>query len=194
MDTNPPGACRPLLVVMSMMPAVSSPYSAGNAPVTRLIEEIRRGSRVCPNTAMPSGQNHAVDAVLQARVLAAHVVLPEGVLDDVGRLQYHLVEQRVGTARRGGDGLGIDRVRGGAGLGLDVRALFVEMLRGHHDGGQRRVRTRGCFGARGRLGGGGSRISGYRRRSLGRNRCAASRQGRPAHEQHRDRAGRRWRE
>ena len=38
-------------VLRSMMPAVRRPYSAGNAPVTRVSEEIRRGSRRLPEHA-----------------------------------------------------------------------------------------------------------------------------------------------
>ena len=55
-DRPRPGARMPLFVVRSMMPAVRSPYSAGSAPVIRLIEEISRGSSDCPKTLMPSGR------------------------------------------------------------------------------------------------------------------------------------------
>ncbi len=38
------------------MPAVRRPYSAGNAPVIRLSEEISRGLKVWLKTLMPSGR------------------------------------------------------------------------------------------------------------------------------------------
>ena len=52
------------------------------------------------------GQDDAVEAVLQAVVLAADVQLAEGILRHAGRLQDHLVEQRVLAARLGLDVLG----------------------------------------------------------------------------------------
>ncbi len=55
-ESVPPGRSIPLRVVKSMIPAVRSPYSAGSAPVIRLIEEINRGSRDCPKTLIPSGR------------------------------------------------------------------------------------------------------------------------------------------
>ena len=55
-DTAPPGSSVPLLVLMSMMPAVRRPYSEGNAPVISFSEEISRGLSDCPNALMPSGR------------------------------------------------------------------------------------------------------------------------------------------
>ena len=39
-----------------MIPAVRRPYSAGSAPVTRLIEAMKRGSNDWPKTLIPSGR------------------------------------------------------------------------------------------------------------------------------------------
>jgi hypothetical protein len=110
---------------MSMMPAVRSPYSAGNAPVISVSEEISAGQRL-PEDADALGQDDAVEPVLQAVVLAAHVKLAEGILRHVRRLHDHLVEQRVVAARGRRDRGIIDGVGRGAGLGLDAGAGLVE--------------------------------------------------------------------
>jgi hypothetical protein len=55
----------------------------------------RRGSSVWPNTEMPSGNDDAVEAILQAVVLAAHMQLAEGILRHAGRLKDDLIEKIV---------------------------------------------------------------------------------------------------
>ena len=74
-------------------------------------------------------QDDAVDAVLQAVVLAADVQLAEGILRHARRLQDHLIEQRVVAAGLVLDVLGGDRVGRGAELGLDAVARFRQLLR-----------------------------------------------------------------
>ena len=84
------------------------------------------------------GKDDAVDTVLQAVVLAAHVELSEGVLRHVRRLQHHLVEQGVVGARGRCDGRRIEGIGRRAGLGLDAGAPFIQMLSGNGDRGQYR--------------------------------------------------------
>lgn len=79
------------------------------------------------------GQNDAVEAKLQAVVLAAHMQLSEGVLGDARRLENHLIERHVIAALHGLDGLGVDGVDRRAKLRLDRRAGFVEALSDDHD-------------------------------------------------------------
>ena len=80
------------------------------------------------------GNDDAVQAVLQAIVLAADMQLAEGILRGAWRLEDDLIEQRVLAARLGLDVLGRDGVGRGADLGLDAVAGFGEFLRGDDDG------------------------------------------------------------
>ena len=78
-----------------MMPAVRRPYSAGKRAGDQLDLPARRGLSAWLNTLRALGQDHAVEAELQAVVLAADVQLAEGILRDARRLQDDLVERRV---------------------------------------------------------------------------------------------------
>jgi hypothetical protein len=82
------------------------------------------------------GKDDAVESILQAVVFAADVELAEGILSHFGRLHDDLIEQGVVAARRCRDRCGNDGVGGRAGLGLDARAAFVQVLGGDDDGGQ----------------------------------------------------------
>ena len=82
------------------------------------------------------GQDDAVQAELQTVVIAADVQLPEGVLGGVGYLQHDLVQLHVVPTRGRLDVVGVEGIGGSARLGVDPRALLVQMLGGDHDGGQ----------------------------------------------------------
>ena len=121
MLTSPPLSNTPLLVWMSMMPAVRRPYSAGNAPVIRRTVGQARIQRLAEHR-NTLGQDDAVQPVLQAVVLAAHMQLAETVLRHARHLQDHGIELGVVAAGLGLNVLGVDGVGGGAGLGLDAVA------------------------------------------------------------------------
>ncbi len=72
------------------------------------------------------GDDDAVEAVLQAVVLAAGLQLAERILRHAGRLERDLVQQVVVAAGVVVDGGGGKRVGGGAGLRLDADAGGVE--------------------------------------------------------------------
>ena len=79
-------------------------------------------------------QDDAVQAVLQAVMLAAHMQLAEAVLGHAGRLQDHGIERGIVAARLGLNILGGDGVGRGAGLGLDAVAGRGQLLGGDGDG------------------------------------------------------------
>ena len=62
------------------------------------------------------GNDHAVDAVLQVGVVAAHVQAAVGVLHHAWRLQQHLVDRRGRAQRQRGDGLPVDHILAAAGV------------------------------------------------------------------------------
>ena len=68
---------------MSMMPAVRRPYSAGRAPVISSIFGEARAERLAEH-AQSFGQDNAVEAELQAVVLATDVQLAKAVLHHPG--------------------------------------------------------------------------------------------------------------
>ena len=71
-------------------------------------------------------QDHAVEAELQAVVLAADMELAKAVLRDAGGLQDHGVEGDILAAGRRLDGLGVDRIDRCAKAGLDLVAGGVQ--------------------------------------------------------------------
>ncbi len=73
------------------------------------------------------GQQHAVDAVLQIGVVAAHVHAAVGILDHAGRLQQHLAERRGGAQRLLLDVLGGDLVLAAADVRRQRVAGLVEL-------------------------------------------------------------------
>ena len=89
------------------------------------------------------GNQHVIDPVLQVRVLAAHVELPERILRHAGRAQQRVVERRVvalGLRRDLARGNGVDRrpqVR------RDLVARGVERA-GDHDRVELPDRRGGC--------------------------------------------------
>ncbi len=84
------------------------------------------------------GQDHPVQAELQAVVLAADMELAVGILHRPRGLQDHLVEGGVLAAGHGLDGLGRDGVGRGADLGLNGIARLIQALGGDdHFGGRR---------------------------------------------------------
>ena len=105
-----------------------------------------------PEDADAVGQDDAVQAELQTVVVAADVQLPEGVLGGVGHLQHDLVQLHVVPARGRLDVVGVEGIGGGTGLGIDPRALLVQMLSGDHDGGKPRARLIGHLRQRGECG------------------------------------------
>ena len=111
-----------------MMPAVRRPYSAGSAPVISSTLPASRGFSAWLNTLKPLGQDHAVQPVLQAVVLAADVQLAVAVLRHARRLQDHLVERRVLAAGRVSMAWDDERIGRGADLRLDGGARRVEPL------------------------------------------------------------------
>src|SRR5207245_7885847 len=60
----------------------------------------------------------------------------EGVLGGVRHLQHDLVQLHIVPARGRLDVFGIEGVGGGSRLGINTRALLVQMLRGDDDSGQ----------------------------------------------------------
>ncbi len=92
------------------------------------------------------GQDDAVQPILQAVVLAAHVELAERILGDVGRLHDHLIQQIVVAAGGRSNGRLIDDVGGGTGLGLDAVAGLVQVLCDDRDG----IELLSVVGVRGR--------------------------------------------
>ncbi|MBW8760357.1 MAG: hypothetical protein JF586_22435 [Burkholderiales bacterium] len=72
------------------------------------------------------GKDDAVEAVLQAGMLAADMELAEGILHHLGRLQQHLVQRHVVAARHGVDGLRVERVDRCASLRLDAGPCVIE--------------------------------------------------------------------
>ena len=90
-----------------MMPAVRRPYSAGRAPViSSTLSGEARAQRLAEH-AQALGQDDAVQAELQAVVLAADVDLAVGILGDARRLQDDLVERRVLAAGQRLDAPGV---------------------------------------------------------------------------------------
>ena len=86
-----------------MMPAVRRPYSAGKRAGDQLdVAGEPRAQRLAEH-AQALGQDDAVQAELQAVVLAADVQLAERILRHAGRLQDDLVERRVLPRRQGFD-------------------------------------------------------------------------------------------
>ncbi len=77
-----------------MTPAVRSPYCAGSAPVSSFPLPNRCVQRLA-EAGDGFGKEHAVDAVLQIGMIAAHVQLTIRVLHHSGRLQHHLIQRRV---------------------------------------------------------------------------------------------------
>ncbi len=69
----------------------------------------------------------AVEAVLQAVVLAAHMQLSERILRHARRLKHDLIEQIVVAARLGVDRFGTDRVGRRAELRLDSQTCGIEL-------------------------------------------------------------------
>ena len=128
------------------------------------------------------GQDDAVEAELQAVVLAADVQLAVRVLRHAGRLQDHLVQLAVIAPRHGLDGLVGQGVGGGADLGLDRGAGPVEASGGDDDLGHGRGlggRRRGGRAGRsaGRLG-----VSLARQQQRKRRRTRQNTLERPQHE------------
>ena len=72
------------------------------------------------------GDDHAVDAVLQIRVVAAHVQAAVGILHHAGRLQQHLVQRRGGAERQLCDRLVVDDVLAAAGIRRQRIARLVQ--------------------------------------------------------------------
>jgi hypothetical protein len=95
-----------------------------------------RGARVLAEEADAIRQDHPVEAELQSVVIAADMQLPEGILGGVRHLQHHLVQLHVVATGGRLDGLGAEGVGGGPGLGINARALLVQMLSRHNDGRQ----------------------------------------------------------
>src|SRR5437588_31987 len=60
----------------------------------------------------------------------------DAILGGVRHLQHDLVQLHIVPARGRLDVFGIEGVGGGSRLGIDTRALLVQMLRGDDDGGQ----------------------------------------------------------
>ncbi len=75
----------------------------------------------------PFRQLHAIEPVLQAAVIAAHMDLAEAVLHHAGRAQQHLVQRRVLALRRVLDGGTAEVVLGGAEARQDGAALLVHL-------------------------------------------------------------------
>ena len=130
---SPPVSSAPLLVVMSMMPAVRSPNSAGNAPVTSFMFSTSRGLSVCPKKLMPSGRMMPSRRYWIAGVLASNVKLSERILCDVRRLQNHLIEQRIVATGRRLNGDFSDIVGRSADIDLDSIARIIQALRRYGD-------------------------------------------------------------
>ncbi len=99
------------------------------------------------------GEDHSVQAELQAVVIATDVELAEGILGGVGNLQHHLVELHVVAPGRRLYGRGVEGIGRGARLGVDAGPLLVQVLGGDDDGGNARTRLIGDLckagGARG---------------------------------------------
>ncbi len=72
------------------------------------------------------GNDHAVDAVLQVRVVAAHVQAAVGILHHARRLQQHLVHRRGGAQRQLRDRLVVDHVLAAAGIRRQRVARLVQ--------------------------------------------------------------------
>ena len=117
------------------MPALRRPYSRRQAPGNQLQRRDHARRQGLPEDADAVGQDHAIQAELQAVVIAADVQLAEGILGGIRYLQHDLVELDVVAAGLRLDGLGIKLVGRGAGLGVDPRALLVQMLGCDDDGG-----------------------------------------------------------
>ena len=86
----------------------------------------------------PFRQLNAVEPVLQAAVVAAHMDLAEAVLHHAGRAQQHLVQRRVLALRGVLDGGAAEVVLGGAEARQDRAALLVHLGRRDGDARQRR--------------------------------------------------------
>jgi hypothetical protein len=78
-------------------------------------------------------QLHAVETVLQAAMVAAHVDLAEPVLHHAGRAQQHLIERRVLALRRVGNGSPAEIVLGGTEAWQNRAAFAIEALGGDLD-------------------------------------------------------------
>ena len=117
-----------------MMPAVRLPYSAGRAPVIRRTDSRQPGIQGLAEHRNAFRQDDAVEAVLQAIMLAADVQLAEGILRHARRLQDHRIERGIVAARLVLNVLGGDGVGRGAGLGLDAVARGGQALGGDGDG------------------------------------------------------------
>src|SRR4029077_1141354 len=97
-------------------------------------DELHRGDHArrqsLPEDTDAVGQNDAIQTELQPVVIAADVQLPEGVLGGVGHLQHDLVHLHVVPARGRLDVAGVEGIRGGTRLGVNSRALLVQVLCG----------------------------------------------------------------
>ncbi len=74
------------------MPALRRPYSAGRLPVISLQRGDHARRQRLAEDADAVGQDDAVQAELQAVVVAADVQLAERVLRGIRHLQHHLVQ------------------------------------------------------------------------------------------------------
>ncbi len=119
------------------------------------------------------GKDDAVQAVLQAVVLAADVELAERVLRDVGCLQDDLIEQCVVAAGRGGNGSFVDGIGRSSRLGLDGGTGFIQPGCRNDD---TRHFARRAFARTGRssgaISGGGRRVRGVSDGSVSRRVCS----------------------
>ena len=138
------------------------PRQHRHAPQRARIEDL-------PEALQAFRQLHAVDAVLQIPVLAAHMDVTEAVLHHARRLQQHLVERLVGAARQRLDRAAIDFVLARPEPAQDALPRRFRPPRLHHQLGQRRL----------------GQIGSERRRTAGRDRRL--RTSGPGAEQHRHR-------
>ena len=78
-------------MVMSMMPAVFRPYSAGKAPVISSTLSMISRAEALTEHRNAFGENDAVQTKLNVVVVVAHVELTETILTDARHLKDYLI-------------------------------------------------------------------------------------------------------